>query len=118
MRTIYVEGGSLHKRKLAENAAIFAYNQLIPKIKNCSIDIFLNNLDNCFEIEDREYEININNKQNGDDFLTAIFHEIVHVKQYIRKQYKNDEGLNYLDKPSEKEAYKLQEELLEKWKKY
>ena len=41
---------------------------------------------------------------------------MVHVKQYIRGQLDQDSDLDYFDRPSEIEAYKLQEELLEKWK--
>ena len=42
---------------------------------------------------------------------------MVHVKQYIRGQLDQDsDDLNYFDRPSEIEAYKLQEELLEKLK--
>ena len=61
----------------------------------------------------------LNKKQKIDDFLTAIFHEMVHVKQYLRKQldeYWYDTYEEYINDPNEKEAFKLQEELLEKWK--
>ena len=44
---------------------------------------------------------------------------MVHVKQYLRKQldeYWYDTYEEYINDPNEKEAFKLQEELLEKWK--
>lgn len=50
-----------------------------------------------------------------DDIVTLLIHEMVHVRQYIRKQitdkpYNNFE--EYIRLPYEQEAYKLQEELL------
>ena len=102
---------------MTAQAVTFAFNQLIPRIKNCTLNVYLVSSDSCFETDDRVYEIRINKNQIGDDFLTAIFHEMVHVKQYIRGQLDQDsDDLNYFDRPSEIEAYKLQEELLEKWK--
>ena len=56
----------------------------------------------------------------GDDFLTTIFHEMVHVKQYVRKELFSECNFygshdEYLNLPWEVEAYKVQEELLEQW---
>ena len=54
-----------------------------------------------------------------DDLVTLLIHEMVHVRQYIRKQiteqpYNNFE--EYIKLPYEIEAYKLQEELLDEIK--
>lgn len=54
-----------------------------------------------------------------DDLVTLLIHEMVHVRQFIRKQiteqpYNNFE--EYLKLPYEIEAYKLQEELLDEIK--
>tara|TARA_B100002019_G_C21239915_1_gene584935 strand:- start:600 stop:1016 length:417 start_codon:yes stop_codon:yes gene_type:complete len=54
-----------------------------------------------------------------DDLVTLLIHEMVHVRQYIRKQitdqpYNNFE--EYISLPYEIEAYKLQEELLDEIK--
>lgn len=54
-----------------------------------------------------------------DDLVTLLIHEMVHVRQYIRKQI-TDEPYNnfeeYLKLPYEIEAYKLQEDLLDEIK--
>lgn len=54
-----------------------------------------------------------------DDLVTLLIHEMVHVRQYIRKQI-TDEPYNnfeeYIKLPYEIEAYKLQEELLDEIK--
>ncbi len=114
-----ITGGGSRQRKLAADAVDFAIKNLIPRYRNFHITLNLSKSDNCFESDDREYIIEINKKQSYDDFLTAIFHEMVHVKQYLRKQldeYWFDTYEEYINDPNEKEAFKLQEELLEKWK--
>ena len=117
MLSLEIMGGSRMEQTLTAEAVTFAFNQLSPRIKNCTLNVDLVSSHSCFEIDELEYEIRINKNQTGDDFLTAIFHEMVHVKQYIRGQLDQDsDDLNYFDRPSEIEAYKLQEELLEKWK--
>ena len=50
-----------------------------------------------------------------DDLITAVFHEMVHVRQSERGE-KMDFTLDYLDRPFEQEAYKLQESMLQKYK--
>ena len=51
-----------------------------------------------------------------EELISTLCHEMVHVKQYIRGQLDQDSDLDYFDRPSEIEAYQLQEELLELWK--
>lgn len=120
MQSIFIEGGGKRQKELTFDVSSFAIDKLFPKIKNYIININLgSDRNNCFEWDNREYEININKLQTHDDFVTAIFHELVHVKQYIYGQmkdysYKNYE--EYINHPIEKEAYKLQEELLDQWK--
>ena len=90
MLSLEIMGGSRMEQTLTAEAVTFAFNELIPRIKNCTLNVYLVSSDSCFETDDREYEIRINKNQTGDDFLTAIFHEMVHVKQYIRGQLDQD----------------------------
>jgi hypothetical protein len=122
---IFVEGGSRRQRELAFEAAAFAWARLMPRIKKCIINVELKNLKGydgtCFDLGNRDYVIEIDKKLSlGDNFLTTVFHEMVHVKQYVRKElfsecnfYKTRE--EYLNLPWEVEAYKVQEELLVQW---
>ena len=70
--------------------------------------------------DDREYVIRINRKLAGVDLLTAIFHEMVHIKQDIRKEYPVflPSTIPYYDRPWEIEAYKMQEVLLLEYQKH
>jgi hypothetical protein len=122
---IFVEGGSRRQREFAFEAASFAWLQLMPRIKKCTINIELKNLKGydgtCLDVENRDYIIEVDKRLSlGDNFLTTIFHEMVHVKQYVRKElysecnfYKTRE--EYLNLPWEVEAYRVQEELLIQW---
>tara|TARA_B000000609_G_C24020329_1_gene265031 strand:- start:244 stop:612 length:369 start_codon:yes stop_codon:yes gene_type:complete len=114
----YVKGGTKAQRELTENVAMFAIKNLFPKIRKYFILIRLDKFNNCFEYDERDYVINIDKKQNYDDFVTAIFHELVHVKQYLKNEMDNytfRTTTDYYMLPQEQEAYSLQEKLLEKW---
>ena len=114
----YVKGGTKTQRELTENVAMFAIKNLFPKIRKYFILIKLDKFNNCFEYDERDYVINIDKKQKYDDFVTAIFHELVHVKQYLKNEmdnYKFRTTTDYYMLPQEQEAYSLQEELLKQW---
>ena len=114
----YVKGGTKTQRELTENVAMFAIKNLFPKIRKYFILIKLDKFNNCFEYDERDYVINIDKKQNHDDFVTAIFHELVHVKQYLKNEMDNYSfrtTTDYYMLPQEQEAYSLQEELLKQW---
>ena len=125
LQMLFIDGGSRKQRELGYAAASFAWSQLMPRIKKCIVNIELKALKGydgtCLDFDNREYVIEINKKLSlGDNFLTTIFHEMVHVKQYVRKElysecnfYKTRD--EYLNLPWEVEAYRVQEELLKKW---
>ena len=114
----YVKGGTKTQRELTENVAMFAIKNLFPKIRKYFILIRLDKFNDCFEYDERDYVINIDKKQDRDDFITAIFHELVHVKQYLKNEMDNytfKATTDYYMLPQEQEAYSVQEELLKLW---
>jgi len=122
---IKVNGGTKKQRQLAFDIASFCFKELFPRIRKFYIEINIKDMKvyegTCFDIDDREYEIDINKKLSFEDFCVSICHEMVHVKQFIRKElysdcifYKTYE--EYLNLPWEVEAYEKQEILFEKWK--
>ena len=68
-------------------------------------------------IEKTFHEIELKKGMSKDDLITAVFHEMVHVRQSERGE-EMDFSLNYLERPFEQEAYKLQESMFEKYKYY
>ena len=122
---IFVEGGSKRQREIVEEAAYWAWKYLMPRIRNCEVNITLQKIKGadgfCYESDDRVFEIELNKKLMGDNLLTTIFHEMVHVKQGVRKEWSFDEVSykthdEYVNLPWEVEAYHMQEVMLEAWK--
>jgi hypothetical protein len=131
---IAVTGGRAKQRQIVKRAAEFAWNYLMPRIKKCDIEIALKKLKDvqgyCLDCDDRLFDLEIDSRLEGDDLLTCVFHEMVHVKQGVRNELKD---VSYLEKkwkgeiyinveydynhPWEEEAYRLQEVILEEWKK-
>ena len=129
---IVVSGGRAKQRQIVNRAAEFAWKYLMPRVKNCFVDIEIKKIKDaqgyCVESNDRIFEIEIDQRLKGDDLLTCVFHEMVHVKQgirgelkdvsYIATKWKGEEYLNLIydvEHPWEEEAYRLQEVILEAW---
>ena len=127
---ILVTGGRAKQRQNVYRAAEFAWNYLMPRVTNCFVDITIKKIKDaqgyCLEADDRTFELEIDRRLEGDDLLTCVFHEMVHVKQgvrnelkdvnYFAKKWKGEEYINILydvNHPWEVEAYKLQEEILD-----
>lgn len=101
-------------------ATEFALKELMPRKKNLDITIELCDTGDSAEgwhwQEDRYiHRIELNPKLSLEDFVTCLFHELVHVRQAERGSPDYNE-LPYKERPTEIEAYQLQEELFEKWK--
>ncbi len=114
-----ITGGTKKERKTVEDALHFAKQYLMPRIRILDIEISLKkNMDVDADVvgDEREFTMRIRKGQDRDDLLTSVFHEMVHVKQYIRKEFPVfDVGcdLDYLDRPWEIEAFDLQEKMLD-----
>jgi len=110
------KGVSDARKVLTEEIAEWCLGQLLPKVRTLDITIdLLNELDGGADgyqwsgEDNRQHFIEINENQYYDDFVTAIMHEMVHVKQDYRKDKRPIED-------REKEAYEQQEVLFERWK--
>jgi hypothetical protein len=121
MICIGVKGARGRKAALIEDAVVFAFRCLMPRVrKEVDIEVICRRLKGVegYELEtgDREFQIDIHNKLKGDDLLTCIFHEVTHVVQDLRGTRTEEmEKLPYLERPYEIEAYEQQEIILKKW---
>ena len=109
------KGVSDERKVLTEEIAKWWVGQLLPKVRTLDITIeLLDELDKGADGyqwvggDNKEHFIEINENQYYDDFVTAVMHEMVHVKQDYRKD-------NRTIKEKEKEAYEQQEVLYERW---
>ena len=110
------KGVSDARKVLTKEIAEWCLGQLLPKVRTLDITIdLLNELDGGADgyqwsgEDNRQHFIEINENQYYDDFVTAVMHEMVHVKQDYRKDKRPI-------KEREKEAYEQQEILFERWK--
>jgi len=138
MNQVMAWGGNHFQRTTAEMVVKFCIQRLMPRMKTLDICVQLSNdmehADGyCLAVDNREFVIEVDSRLRGDDFLTALTHEMVHVKQHARgelkdntlalKKWKGEEWITlystieeYMSFPWEKEAYELQEVLCNEYK--
>ena len=124
---IEVTGGKKSQRELAFKVVDFMIKKLMPKVRTLDITVQIKNIPDkenawgLIEIQDnnREFIIEIEKSLSLYNFVTSLIHEMIHVKQYVRKEltengltvYWNGENcskLAYSKQPWEQEAYTLQ----------
>ena len=130
--TIKVSGGLAKQRKLAVGVIAHCIDQLLPRHRTLWIEVDLKNLsrDNvlgyCYKNYHNLYTLELDKNQRVYDLIVTCCHEMVHVKQGVRKeltdkhlvQFWND--VEYKDRdpnaygpkqPWEREAWDMQEPL-------
>ena len=112
-------GGTKKERETVVEALWFAKKYWLPRHRNLAVDIEISTgLEaeaDCFEgDDDREYEIRVRKGMTREDLITAVFHEFVHIKQDVRKEFPMFEpcDIPYFERPWEIEAYAEQEKML------
>ena len=133
---VLVYGGTKKQRWLIEDITWWFCEKYFKRFKSFNIEIDLCKIPEkvqgwCMEIDKNCSHIQIDKRLEGDDFITCVLHELVHVKQQfkgelkeypansgIEKMWKGEIylGIDYMNLPWEKEAYEQQEILLKKFK--
>lgn len=137
MNVITIRGGRKKQRVLVREVMDFCLRKLLPRTSTLDINIRLNH-----HIEDAEgyclcespntFELEIDPRIETDELIRTICHEMVHVRQYFKRELRdlygnkkawktrvyNEDRTDYLDLPWEKEAFKLQESLYEEFNEY
>ena len=127
MNYIEVNGGNKFQRHIAETVVTQMIKALMPKMKTLEIEVQIKKLTGdavgwcMMEDTNREFTIEVANNLTLKDLVTTICHEMVHVKQYARKETcgygekwkgkKINPKTAYYNLPWEKEAYKMQDKL-------
>ena len=131
---VLVYGGTKKQRWVIEDIPWWFCEKYFKRFKSFNIEIDLCKIPEkvqgwCMEIDKNCSHIQIDKRLEGDDFITCVLHELVHVKQQfkgelkemkgIEKMWKGEVyiGIDYLNLPWEKEAYHMQEVLLDEYKK-
>lgn len=136
MIALSIDGGTRKERKMAYDAVNFALKTLMPRKKNIEIEVTITDIPDDADayhccVTKGEHELEIQTGLIEEDFMTAVFHEMVHVRQHergllkdhgVRKAWKGEEYIGiydtvdtYMNLPWEEEAYRLQEEIYTKW---
>ena len=103
------------RQRTIEDALWFAKSYLLPRHKIDEIEIEswkdLPHDGDCYDADDRSFIIRVNKDLSKEDLLTTIFHEFVHIKQHIKKEFGGDvfaisnDKVAYMDRPYEVEAF-------------
>ena len=115
---IHGRHSTLSRKKILE-VFFWGVSELMPRKQNLDVSLDIRSInDNVtgYHMHTDHHEIELEKNQDESDFITALFHELVHVRQTERGVCM-DESLPYYQRPTEIEAYQLQEELYTKWKK-
>ena len=129
--TIRITGGTKSQQKYARSMIKFCIKTLMPRMKTLDITVKLKNpkgaIGYCLELDDnRTFEIEADKKLRLRKLLETIAHEMVHVKQYARRELHpvtdtwlgktyNPEKMSYWDLPWEIEAHGREVGLFVRW---
>ena len=101
---------------LISDVLLFGSKSLFPRHKNIFINIIrIRNQGvngDCMHEDDRDFTIRFDGSLSPLEIITTLFHELVHVNQYLRKVDMSTD-LPYYERPFEQEAYRIEKELTE-----
>ena len=129
--TISIKGGTKSQKKYARSMVKFCIKTLMPRMKTLDITVKLKNpngaMGYCLELDNnRTFEIEADKKLRLRKLLETIAHEMVHVKQYARRELHpvpdtwcgktyNPKKTSYWDLPWEIEAHGREVGLFVRW---
>lgn len=128
---ITVTGGKPYQRKYVESIVGFCTKMLMPRMRSLDITIKLctpkGAMGYCLETENkRTFEIEIDRNQQLRSLLETVCHEMVHVKQFARREMHpsldtwygktySPKKVDYWDLPWEIEAHGREVGLFIRW---
>lgn len=128
---ITVTGGTKTQKKYVQGIAEFCVKNLMPRMRTLDITIKLckprGALGYCLETENnRTFELEIDRTQSLRKLLETVAHEMVHVKQFARREMHpsldtwygktyNPKKVSYWDLPWEIEAHGREVGLFIRW---
>ena len=91
MNTITIEGGNASQKDKVFSLTQFCIKKLMPRMRSLDINIKLTRLGKeangyCLRQTDREFELELDSRLTLRTMLETVAHEMVHVKQYARRE--------------------------------
>ena len=127
MNFVEVTGGNKFQRAIANKVVYEMLSKLLPRVRTLDITVQIKKLTGdavgwcMMEDTHKEFTIEVSKDLTLKEFVSTLCHEMVHVKQYYRKEMdgvtmrwkkgKVAKETGYYDLPWEKEAYRLQDKL-------
>tara|TARA_Y100000768_G_C23963889_1_gene676831 strand:- start:152 stop:625 length:474 start_codon:yes stop_codon:yes gene_type:complete len=124
---VNVSGGTKTQRELAYKLVEHCIDEMLPRHRTLWIEVDLKKIPEgdkvvgyCQDDGDNQFTIEIDKTQNAYDFMLTVAHEMVHVKQSVRRQlternlrhfWYGKEHSDRRNEPWEIEAWKLQKPL-------
>ncbi len=86
---VLVNGGTKKQRNLIEDIAWWFCNKYFSRFKYFNIEFDLTKIEGdvqgwCMEVDKNCSHIEIDKRLKGDNFITCVLHELVHVKQQFK----------------------------------
>ena len=129
MRELNIIGGRKKQRQVVEDAVKWSIKKLnLHRIRTLNLTFSIKSLKSLYgqlvQLDDkrREFEIVLDKNIDTKDLIRTVIHEMVHVKQYVRKEMDSEVvgsrmrwksktypyDIKYDDMPWEKEANRLE----------
>ena len=94
---VIVNGGTKEQRRLVHNITGWFCNKFFNRFKSYNIEFDLCKIEGnvqgwCLDIDKNASHIEIDKRLKGDDFITCVLHELVHVKQQFKGELKELNG--------------------------
>jgi len=127
---LHIEGGRKKQRELSLDVMIYCVNKLLPRHTTLDLDVHIGNytategiMGSCFHHDANECEIKLDKHQDTYNLILTTCHEMVHVKQYVRKEltdkhvgyppfllnlWKGKPHMDRRNEPWEREAWDMQ----------
>ena len=128
---ITVTGGKQYQQQYVESMVEFCIETLMPRMRTLDITVKLckpnKAMGYCLELDtNREFELEIDKTQSLRKMLETVAHEMVHVKQFARRELHpatdvwygktyNPKKMSYWDLPWEIEAHGRECGLFVRW---
>ena len=131
MINLSISGGNLKQRKHVERAVRFCLDMLIPSTRAIKLKIELKKMHDFGSVvatsDYNGFDMELNKKQSLGMLLKTVMHEMVHVKQSIKKEWTtyyskcywkgvDHTDTSYSQQPWERQAYRMQNKLYDGYK--
>ena len=95
MNVITIRGGRKSQRELIKASIEFSLNKLLPRTTSLDIEVRLNRRIEdaegyCLSEDHKTFELEMDPRLSDKELAITVFHEMVHVRQYFKRQLRDE----------------------------